>query len=749
MEPGTLAMDLHSQPSPELLASLETQGLRIVAAMEAGSTPLVFKVRDVAADRLQVLKLLPEDLRRHASYAYDFRVAAERLSRTDVSGLTHVYRIVEGPTWLGALLEFVDGEDLGRVLGREGRISPDRAVRIADAIALTMLRACARNLHHGDLRPSSVMLAPGGAVRLLGVGLPHPIPVAPPGASANDVPYGIPLERLFWAPPSPVRCDLYRLGFLLYHLLVGVPPMAHANVNEVMFQLRRKDWPSVRRVLPDASLLLERVVIKLGDRAEGYPGFEELLHDLERLRAELPELARPAPEPEDRVTRALATVVGEAPVPLAPVAPVTRRPSRLRLPLALTASAALGIGLVGPVFHMRQPPPTPPPATALLPAATEVEGGVLAAADGASEAEQAFRRAVRLHEADPADTAGAVRRFREVVSSWPDTKWAAEAEVRVGEAYRRAEADLDVAWERARKQVDVLAEWEDFSEAIAQIDAFLGERPDSRYAPEAKELRKQVEEKGSAWAKAAYGEGRALMAEGKWEEARTKLSRVAQLALSSVARDDASAGVKKCDEALADVDARRRERERTAKQEVLEAELARVCGKVREAIEEFEFARGAESARTFRDAIDAAEFPTVAARAAALALAAGAVDGAQAAAVHGINASERPQPPGMYGPSRMAATIVSATRERVTLRLVDADATVALAWEDLGVKQALDIFLRFATDRDADALVGLGLVAHVHGESAWADRRFQDAAGLRDSAAADAEWMKRALSKKD
>ncbi|MEK7865466.1 MAG: hypothetical protein AAB434_02205, partial [Planctomycetota bacterium] len=735
------------QPSPELLASLEAQGLRIVAPMEAGASPLVFKVRDVAADRLQVLKLLPEDLRRHASYAYDFRVAAERLGRIDIPGLTHVFRVVEGPTWLGALVEFVDGEDLGRVLGREGRVPPDRAVRIAEAVSLTLFRACARNIHHGDLRPSSVMLAPGGAVRLLGVGLPHPIPIAPPGASPNDVPYGIPLERLFWAPPSPVRCDLYRLGFLLYHMIVGVPPMAHANVNEVMFQLRRKDWPSLRRVLPDAPLLLERVVVKLGDRAEGYPGFEELLHDLERLRVELPERARPAPEPEDRVTRAMATVAGEAPLPVAPVAPAPRPPSRLRLPMALAASAALGIGLVGPVFRMRQPPPTPPPATVLLPAATEVEGGILAAADGASDAEQAFRRAVRLYEADPADTAGAVRRFREVVSSWPDTKWAAEAEVRVGEAYRRAEADLDVAWERARKQVDVLAEWEDFGEAIAHIDAFLGERPDTRYTPEAKELRKQVEEKGTAWAKAAYGEGRALMAEGKWEEARTKLSRVAQLALSQMSRDDASAGVKRCDEALADVDTRRREKERAAKQEVLEAELARVCGKVREAFEEFDFAGGAEAARTFRDAVDAAEFPTVAARAAALALAAGAADGARAAAVHGINAAERPQPPGMYGPSRMAATIVSATTERVTLRLVDADATVALAWEDLGIKQALDVFLRFAAEGDADTAVGLGLVAHVHGEDGWADKRFQNAAGLRDSAAADAEWMKRAMDR--
>lgn len=742
-------MDLPPQPSPELLASFEAQGLRIVAPLDSGPLHLVFKVRDVASDRLQVLKLLPEDSRRHASYAHDFKIAVERMRSIDIPGLVHTYRLVEGPSWLGAMLEYVDGEDLGRILGREGRIPPDRSVRIAEAVALALLRSSQRKLHHGDLRPSSVMLTPGGAVRLLGIGLPHPIPLAPAGASPSEVPYGIPLERLFWAPPSPVRCDLYRLGFLLYHMLVGVPPMAHTSVGEVLFQLRRKDWPSIRRFLPDAPLVLERVVAKLGDRSDGYSDFEEVLHDLERLRGELPECRIEAVEPEDRVTRALATIAGDLPtVADASPRPAARPPLRLRLPLALVASAALGFGLVGLVFRMKQPPPTPPPATPLVPVATEVEGGGLAAQNGALEAEQGFRRAVRLYEADPSDTAGAVRRFREVISTWPDTKWAAEAEIRVGEVFRRAEADLDVAWERTRKQVDVLTEWEDYREAIAHIDAFLAERPDTRYTPEAKDLRRRVEEQGHAWAKRVYGEGRALMAEGRWEEARTKLSRVSQLALASVARDDAMREVKRCDEALADADARRREKERLAKQEVLEGELARVAGRVGEAFAAFDLARAAEAARTFRDAIDAAEFPSISVRASTLALVAGAAEGALGAAVHGIHAGDRPMAPGTYGAAKIAATIVSATRERVTLRLLDADATVALPWKDLGIRQALEVLLRFASEDDPDVHLGLGLIAYVHGEEGWAERRFLRAAALRDSCAADAVWMKKALSKR-
>ncbi len=730
-------------PSPDLASALEAQGLRILSPLEAGPSPTVYRLRDVNGDRLQVLKLLQEDLRRHASYAYDFAQAVQKVSKIEVTGLVHVFRIVIGPAYLGAILEYVDGEDLGRILGREGRIAPNRAVRICHGIALSLLRACASGLHHGDLRPTSVLVASGGAVRVLGVGLPHPMPIVPTGASPNEVPYGIPLERLFIPPPSPIRADIYRLGFLLYHMLVGVPPMAAASPHETLTQLRRTTWPSIRRVLPDAPPLLERVLAKISDRVEGYLGFDDLLMDLDRLRVDLPEKAAVAPVVEDRVTQALSTIAPEAPPTPPAVAVKAPRPSRLRLPVAFVASALLGIGLVGPVFRLRTAPPAPPPATPLVPAATEVPGGVPDATDPASQGEQAFRRAVRLYEADPSDTAEAVRRFREVLSKYPDTKWAAESEVRVGEVFRRAEEELDRAYERMQKQVDVFVEWENFGEALAQIDAFLAERPESRYTPDALERRRGVDQIGHDWARVAFGKGKAMMAEGKWDEARVLLTRVAQMALTEPARNDAAAEVKSCDEALKDADAKRHEKERVAKQEVLEDELARVAGQVRSAFEAYDFEGASEKARTFREAIDDAEFPGVAKKAGWLARAAAGAARARDAAVAGINGGTKSMPPGVYGPGHMAAQIVSATSERVTLKLQEAEATTAIGWKDLGAREALDVFQRFAGDGDADVMLGLGAAAACAGISDWAEKRFA-LTGEADAV----EYLKKALSKK-
>lgn len=727
-----------NSPNPDLASALEAQGLRILSPLEAAASPTVYRLRDVNGDRLQVLKLLPDDLKRHASYAYDFKQAVLKVSKVEVPGLVHVFRIVEGPSYLGALLEYVDGEDLGHILGREGRLAPNRAVRICHGVALSLLRACASGLHHGDLRPTSVLVASGGAVRLLGVGLPHPMPIVPTGASANDVPYGIPLERLFIPPPSPIRADIYRLGFLLYHMLVGVPPMAAASPHESLTQLRRSAWPSVRRVLPDAPPLLERVLGRLCDRVEGYLGFDDLLMDLDRLRVDLPEKATAAPVVEDRVTQAMAAVAPEA--PSAPAAVKAPRPSRLRLPAAFVASALLGIGLVGPVFRLRTAPPTPPPATPLVPAATEVPGGVPDATDPASQGEQAFRRAVRLYEADPSDTAEAVRRFREVISKYPETKWAAEAEVRVGEVFRRSEEDLDRAYERMQKQVDVLVEWENFSEALAQIDAFLADRPESRYTPDALERRRSVDQTGRDWARVAFGKGKALMSEGKWDEARILLTRVSQMALTEPARNDAAAEVKSCDEALKDADAKRHEKERVAKQEVLEDELARVAGQVRSAFAAYDFEGASEKARTLREAIDDAEFPSVAKKAGWLARAASGAARAREAAVAGINGGTKAMPPGVYGPGHMMAQIVSATSERVTLKLQEAEATTAIGWKDLGAREALDVFERFAADGDADEALGLGAAAACAGIPEWAEKRFAKA-----GEAEAVEYLKKAL----
>ena len=60
-------------------------------------------------------------------------------------------------------MELVRGEDLRRVLHREGRLEPARAVRILAAVCAAIEAAHQEGVLHRDLKPENILL-PGGEI---------------------------------------------------------------------------------------------------------------------------------------------------------------------------------------------------------------------------------------------------------------------------------------------------------------------------------------------------------------------------------------------------------------------------------------------------------------------------------------------------------------------------------------------------------------------------------------------------------
>ena len=67
-------------------------------------------------------------------------------------------------------MELVRGEDLRRVLHREGRLEPARAVRDPDAVCAAIEAAHREGVLHRDLKPENILL-PGGDGERQGAGL--------------------------------------------------------------------------------------------------------------------------------------------------------------------------------------------------------------------------------------------------------------------------------------------------------------------------------------------------------------------------------------------------------------------------------------------------------------------------------------------------------------------------------------------------------------------------------------------------
>ena len=117
-------------------------------------------------------------------------------------------------------MEYIDGEDLGTLLQRIGRVPEDKALELARQICAGLAAAHDAGILHRDLKPANVMIDGRGRARLTDFGL------ASLGGDLRDeeIRSGTPA---YMAPEQlagrevTVRSDLYALGLVLYELFTG------------------------------------------------------------------------------------------------------------------------------------------------------------------------------------------------------------------------------------------------------------------------------------------------------------------------------------------------------------------------------------------------------------------------------------------------------------------------------------------------------------------------------------------------
>jgi len=129
------------------------------------------------------------------------------------------------------VMQFIAGEDLGKMIGRQSAGFPVQEVlRWGDELldALDYLHAQDPPVIHRDIKPQNLKLSERGRIILLDFGLAKGLPGGATQATAQKsvlgyTPNYAPLEQIH-DEGTDARSDLYSLGATLYHLLTGVVP---------------------------------------------------------------------------------------------------------------------------------------------------------------------------------------------------------------------------------------------------------------------------------------------------------------------------------------------------------------------------------------------------------------------------------------------------------------------------------------------------------------------------------------------
>ena len=272
-----------------------------------GGMGTVYRARDTLVGDLVALKMLELEDTQRGDLLERFRREVRLARRISHHHVARTHDLGEQAGHLFLTMEYVEGEDLQSLLGRERAIGAAQAVRIALAVCEGLAAAHAAGVVHRDLKPANVLVEKGGRVVLTDFGIAR----AMAGESASRT-QGMVGTPMYMSPEQiaggevDARSDLYAVGLLLYEMLTGQAPFTGDSPMAVAFA-------RLRQPPPDPS---------------GHPGVTDALAQLVRQC-----LAR---EPAERPVGAQAMVVA-----LSAWLTSAGEPLEVRLPMATPAPRAL------------------------------------------------------------------------------------------------------------------------------------------------------------------------------------------------------------------------------------------------------------------------------------------------------------------------------------------------------------------------------------------------------------------------
>jgi serine/threonine-protein kinase len=256
-----------------------------------GGMSSVYRAHDRVLERDVALKVLHERLN-------DQKDIVDRFGREAklVAGLSHqnIVAVIDRGDHDGRpfiVLEFIPGENLKQLVGRNGPLHVERALELAIEIARGLSFAHQKGFVHRDVKPQNVLLNAKGEAKVTDFGIARPLE-----ASDGETATGTVLGTCDYIAPEQAQgrrvdehSDIYSLGIVVYELLTGEVPFAGDNFVAVAMQHINTSPPPVSLKRPDVPPRVETAVEKAlaKDPEDRFPTMAAFCTELEACLAEV------------------------------------------------------------------------------------------------------------------------------------------------------------------------------------------------------------------------------------------------------------------------------------------------------------------------------------------------------------------------------------------------------------------------------------------------------------------------------
>lgn len=242
----------------------------VVAQIADGAMGRVYEGRHAKTKQRVAIKIL------HSDVALD-SVAVERFKREADTARElahpHVVKIIDfGQTADGShfmTMEYLEGEELGHLVRREGALPAARIVRVLSQLAAALDHAHSFGVIHRDLKPDNVFLVQsdaGDIVRILDFGsvklqVETGAKLTAFGTTLGS-PYYMSPEQAMGKQDVDLRTDVFACAAILYEMLTGKIAFEGANVAQILMKIMNEQPPGPSTVMRGVPPGLDDVVDK-------------------------------------------------------------------------------------------------------------------------------------------------------------------------------------------------------------------------------------------------------------------------------------------------------------------------------------------------------------------------------------------------------------------------------------------------------------------------------------------------------
>src|SRR5581483_8463570 len=271
------------------MTSLHTGDLldhyRIEGVAARSGMASIFRATDLNSGRQAAIKVPHPEMEADPVLYDRFHREIEIGAKMDHPGVMKVFA-EDGHSDVYMVMEWVEGRLLRSILSDAGKLRPERAVRLALAIADALDYIHTHGVVHRDLKPENIMVDAQDNIKLIDFGIA--------GREGSRRLTFAKLSQVMGTPdyisPEQVkgkrgdgRSDVYALGVMLYEMLTGKAPFRGPNPFAIMNDRLMNHPVPPREVNPDISPELQEIIYRAMERdpKNRYATAREMVWDLE------------------------------------------------------------------------------------------------------------------------------------------------------------------------------------------------------------------------------------------------------------------------------------------------------------------------------------------------------------------------------------------------------------------------------------------------------------------------------------